>query len=424
MSKCKVTVAAMGRVWKMEADATVGQQDEVVNFEDGGFGMAQGGGCNVNMGCELPTEDSNQQRVLRDMRDAYQQGGVCRVYANIVERRDIQIDGMRKEHLDLQDKYRDLFGTINQACKKLELDNAGTHVAVIACVKWITADLLDMRRANERLTERRDAAEIQMVKLASHTNQITAERDRLQAENKDLRAQRDRAVEDRPTAGSQYTIESQDRIIRNLVAEKDRLKLENQVQRAQIAGLERRNAIFYDSTIVNGRLVHPEGFIKLRTGQCIIEDTEYGKLVTAESEKERILAKLKLKSGAMVEVAIDTIQSLQSHAQSWRTHNRDMANGDRLIAKPEYERLREAASQSVRAWSIVDRVARNLGLTDPGIAPEQIMDAISALQTKVATLRNIVQRKAPHVGCVPATDPADRPCTCWKAEFMAVADKE
>ena len=157
---------------------------------------------------------------------------------------------------ELQDQYRDLFGIINQAALSVGQVAVNGHDAAKLAVRWLAEDLKETRGRLKSLT--------------AHANQVTAERDRLQAE-----------------------IE-----------------------------LRRQGDIF-----PNGQRM------------MMIRPSDYDTLVTAESEKERILAKLKLKSGTPVEIVLDTIQSLEHHAACWRTHNRDMANGDRLIAKPEYDRL-------------------------------------------------------------------------------------
>ena len=304
-------------------------------------------------------------------------------------------------HEDLKSQYRDLFGAVNQAARKVGHDDLNGHYAAMVDVGWLAEDLKDVRS--------------RLASLAAHANEVTAERDSLQKaydESQKLIAALERKLTE-PASISAMAGASAITLIPQ--AEYDRLQKENILLKDNIAFGNR---------------------------YMVIRPKDYDALTTAESEKERILAKLKLKSGTPVEIVLDTINSLQQHAAFWRIHNREMANGDILIAKPEYDRLLKierghqadaAEARSARA----DRkeITEALGLPEGRDVRDVVKKIrvlmaqeplyVADLRRKLATLRNIVLRKAPHTGtCLTKHNPhAGGNCGCWKAEFLAEADK-
>jgi hypothetical protein len=54
---------------------------------------------------------------------------------------------------------------------------------------------------------------------------------------------------------------------------------------------------------------------------------------------KQITGRLGIKDDSPLGIIMDTIQSYKQHAERYRTHNRTLANGDRLISQDEYERL-------------------------------------------------------------------------------------
>jgi uncharacterized coiled-coil DUF342 family protein len=92
------------------------------------------------------------------------------------------------------------------------------------------------------------------------------------------------------------------------------------------------------------------------------------------------------------------------------------------IAQIQHKAIKSAEAERLLAQVGCALEDAGFKLADRKILPQQVSALAQQREERIAKLREIVVRKAPHTGCVPQTAPEDRPCNCWKAEFMAIAD--
>lgn len=376
------------------------------------------------------------------------------------ERKDAteQIKGLQEHFANLQAEYRELFGKLNQACKRLDIAPPNNLQDATASIKAITDHAIRLREevriGNDSLSR--------LGGLPAGTPYLTT-------------------LFEKPL---DYWQELED-LFKVAAAERDLL-------RTQMEAMVSSPPQSADARL----LIH------------------VGELRVAA---EKVTAKLKLKPGTPTEVILDTIQSIQQHAEIYRMSSH-IVPGDRIISGKEHDKLlaierghqldkdaarcaqaenyslreqlkligaalnragfRDAAPEHAMVSELASRYLKMEGeyhkawgkfvneqrehhatamdyakkleklgneLAEArrpiyGVSPMVLAIPVAqkamALQQKVAALRNIVQRKAPHtsdcflkgesasthfVGTIGGGEPTK--CGCWKAEFMAEADK-